>query len=248
MLGILHHVRPGFLSYPASHLTPYLRVQKYPPTEFPEMYAYRPVAPRLLAKVERAYRRPPERAWGASDWELSCVNSMALPWGDSSVDAIVSSPPYFGALDYARDNRLRLWFLGVPDWRELDRTLTASDKVYLPQMRACLSEMRRVLKPEAPCVLVLGDVTRNGMTRNTAEIVAELAQERECGGFCLERIVEDTIPDDRRSRRATRTTIVEKIVVLRRCSATATALQSHVSRRPLAVGTPKEREPAASTA
>lgn len=25
MLGILHHVRPGFLSYPASHLVPYLR-------------------------------------------------------------------------------------------------------------------------------------------------------------------------------------------------------------------------------
>jgi len=216
MLGILHHVRPGFLSYPASHLTPYLRLQKYPPAEYPEMYAYRSVAPRLLAKVERAYRRPPERAWAACDWHLACANSMALPWEDEWVDAIVSSPPYFGALDYARDNRLRLWFLGVPDWRQLDRALTANDRVYLPQMRACLAEMHRILKPGAPCILVLGDVTRNGHTRNTAEIVAELAEESESGGFDLEQIIEDTIPDDRRSRRATRTTIVEKIVVLRR--------------------------------
>lgn len=31
LMGILHHVRPGFLSYPASHLVPYLRKNKYPP-------------------------------------------------------------------------------------------------------------------------------------------------------------------------------------------------------------------------
>src|SRR2546428_4278537 len=46
-LGILHHVRPGFLSYPASHLVPYLRVKKYPPAIYPDMYRYRPVRPRL---------------------------------------------------------------------------------------------------------------------------------------------------------------------------------------------------------
>ena len=29
LLGILHHQRPGFLSYPSSHLVPYLRDRKY---------------------------------------------------------------------------------------------------------------------------------------------------------------------------------------------------------------------------
>lgn len=62
-LGILHHQRPGFLSYPSSHLVPYLRDKKYPRKSFPEMYGYRELAPRLLAKVRRSYKRfvsPPE--------------------------------------------------------------------------------------------------------------------------------------------------------------------------------------------
>lgn len=115
MLGILHHVRPGFLSYPASHLTPYLRFQKYPRDEFPAMYVYRDVASRLRAKVVRSYRRGPRSRWNPSDWKVLKQNSMDMGIPDESVDCIVSSPPYFGALDYARDNRLRLWFLGVDD-------------------------------------------------------------------------------------------------------------------------------------
>lgn len=34
LMGILHHVRPGFLSYPASHLVPYLRKKNIPPKNF----------------------------------------------------------------------------------------------------------------------------------------------------------------------------------------------------------------------
>ena len=112
LMGILHHVRPGFLSYPASHLVPYLRKNKYPPDEFPDMYAYRDLRSRLLAKVKRAYRRhmlPVD--WEQRQYQVWQVNSMNLPIEDETVDAVISSPPYFGALDYARDNRLRLWFL-----------------------------------------------------------------------------------------------------------------------------------------
>ncbi len=57
LLGILHHQRPGFLSYPSSHLVPYLRDKKYPRSDFPEMYEYRELRPRLLAKIERSYKR-----------------------------------------------------------------------------------------------------------------------------------------------------------------------------------------------
>ena len=35
LLGIMHHQRPGFLSYPSSHLVPYLRNKKYPKEQFP---------------------------------------------------------------------------------------------------------------------------------------------------------------------------------------------------------------------
>jgi hypothetical protein len=100
LLGILHHVRPGFLSYPASHLVPYLRKAKYPPDQFPKMYAYRDLHSRLLAKVKRAYRRamlPVD--WEQRQYQVWQTNSMNLPIDNEMVDAIISSPPYFGALD-----------------------------------------------------------------------------------------------------------------------------------------------------
>lgn len=217
LLGILHHVRPGFLSYPASHLVPYLRKAKYPPEKYPEMYTYRDLRSRLLAKVKRAYRRPMLPIdWEKREYKVWCTNSMSLPIQNEIVDAIISSPPYFGALDYARDNRLRLWFLGCKDWKKLDASLTANDKVYLPQMSVCLQEMYRVLKPGRYCVLVLGDVERNGKTRHTAEVLANLAAEVTGGKFVTELIYDDRIPDERRSRRRTKTTKFERILVMRK--------------------------------
>jgi len=215
LLGILHHVRPGFLSYPASHLVPYLRRSKYPPDQFPEMYAYRDLRSRLLAKVKRAFSHtllPPD--WEQRQYRVWQSNAMDLPLEDATVDAIISSPPYFGALDYARDNRLRLWFLGCEDWKELDVSLTANQKVYLPQMSACLQEMHRVLKSGSYCVLVLGDVERDGQTRHTAEILADLAVQVTQHQFVVDTIYDDRIPDERRSRRRTRTTKFERILVM----------------------------------
>ena len=217
LLGILHHQRPGFLSYPASHLVPYLRKAKFPPEEYPQMYGYRDLRSRLLAKINRAYRRHHLPInWKDRQHKVWQVNSMNLPIDDKEVDAIISSPPYFGALDYARDNRLRLWFLGCEDWKELDNSLTANSKVYLPQMAECLKEMYRVLKSNKYCALVLGDVERDGKIRRTAEILAELANEVTNGGFEIENIYDDFIPDERRTRRKTKTTKFERILVMRK--------------------------------
>jgi hypothetical protein len=219
LLGILHHVRPGFLSYPASHLTPYLRLKKYPPEEFPKMYSYRDLRSRLIAKVIRAYRQTGfTQLRNQVTWQVLQENTLNLSLPSNSIDAIISSPPYFGALDYARDNRLRLWFLGVSDWKELDRSLTANDQVYIPQMKLCLSEMGRVLKEEAHCILVLGDVERNGVKKPTAQIISDLAQEVSNGCLVQKLIYTDEIPDIRRSRRRTRTTKYERILVLQKLS------------------------------
>ena len=217
LLGILHHVRPGFLSYPASHLVPYLRTAKYPPEDFPEMYSYRALRSRLLAKVKRAYRRPALPAqWEDREYKVWRTNSMDLPIEDASVDTIISSPPYFGALDYARDNRLRLWFLGCEDWKELDASLTANRKVYVPQMKTCLKEMARVLREGGYCVLVLGDVERDGQTLRTAEIIADLALTVPETPFAVRTIYDDRIPDERRSRRQSSTTKFDHILVMQR--------------------------------
>lgn len=217
LLGILQHVRPGFLSYPASHLVPYLREAKYPREQFASMYEYRDLRSRLTAKVRRAYRRHLlPREWEHRQYQVWQANSMCLPIGAEQVDAIISSPPYFGALDYARDNRLRLWFLGCENWKELDKSLTANSKVYLPQMSACIAEMYRVLKPKSYCVLVLGDVAKDGKTRRTAEILAEISAQITGNGFSIETIYDDFIPDERRSRRETATTKFERILIMRK--------------------------------
>ena len=179
------------------------------------MYEYRDLRSRLLAKIERAYRRHQLPInWKDRHYKVWQINSMNLPIVDEEVDSIISSPPYFGALDYARDNRLRLWFLGCEDWKELDNSLTANSKVYLPQMAQCLKEMHRVLKPNKHCVLVLGDVERDGKTKRTAEVLAELANEATNNGFEIETIYDDFIPDERRSRRKTKTTKFERILVM----------------------------------
>lgn len=217
LLGILHHVRPGFLSYPASHLVPYLRRNKYPPEQFPEMYAYRDLRSRLLAKVRRAYRRHmlPDN-WQQRQYQVWRTNCINLPIKEETVDVIISSPPYFGALDYARDNRLRLWFLGCENWKQLDASLTSSSKVYLSQMAICLQEMERVLKLGRYCVLVLGDIERKGQTKRTAEILADLACDVTQGRLAVETIYDDSIPDERRSRRKTCTTKFERILVMKK--------------------------------
>ena len=215
LLGILHHVRPGFLSYPSSHLVPYLRLKKYPKEDFPGMYAYRDVRSRLLAKIERAYARhtpldPQIR------WSVMRENAMCLGLKPCSVDCIVSSPPYFGALDYGRDNRLRLWFLGMNDYKTLECKLTAEDRVYIPQMRRALAEMGRVLKVDGHCILVLGNYSRNGSSKDSAKTIQEITSTQLPGVFSAENVIVDPIPDERRTRRRTKTTTHETILVFRK--------------------------------
>ncbi len=215
LLGILHHQRPGFLSYPSSHLVPYLRQNKYPAEQYPQYYAYRDLISRLIAKVKRAYRRPYlNHNWKNRNYTIWQTNSMSLPVNDCSVSAIISSPPYFGALDYARDNRLRLWFLRCNDWKSLDKSLTANRQVYIPQMTACMKEMERVLQPGGYCILVLGDVEKDGKVSYTAEIVRDVALESTNNSLVFDYICDDIIPDDRRTRRETKTTRFERILVM----------------------------------
>lgn len=219
LCGILHHQRPGFLSYPASHMVPYLRTTLFPADKFPQLYTYRSLAERLRKKVKRAYRRANLPAnWTQRHYEVIKRNARCLPLADNSVDLILTSPPYYDALDYARDNRLRLWFLGQRDWKALNRRLTTSNSKYEDQMRECLKEMHRVLRPGKFCLLVVGEVQRNGNTRDTGSVLGRLAHEVTSGGFVLDCVVEDSIPDERRSRRGTRTTRVEKILVLAKTS------------------------------
>ena len=198
LLGILHHQRPGFLSYPSSHLVPYLRSNKFPKKDFPELYTYRPLKPRLIAKILRVYRRPAIiESSLSSDCRLADVRDFQLK--PCCVDAIITSPPYMDALDYARDNRLRLWFLGIQDYTCLDKKF-GSLSSFSELMTTFLENALCWLRKEGHCVCVVGEVSRKKRSLDIARLVADIATKK-VGGFALESIVTDEIPDVRRARK-----------------------------------------------
>jgi len=212
LLGILHHQRPGFLSFPSSHTVPYLRVKKFPRSRFPELYEYRSLRDRLEAKVKRAFRRVPELDFNVTRACFSKRVDALVP--AERVDAIITSPPYMRQLDYGRDNRLRLWFLGVHDWHSLDRIVSPGEEAFLELMRRCFTKWKTVLKPSHCCVLVIGDACSRVDRGNLPQVVARIATE-EVGGYSRVCEYTETIPNERRVRRGIVGSASETIVVLR---------------------------------
>jgi hypothetical protein len=213
LLGILHHQRPGFLSYPASHLVPYLRTNKFPKEKFSKMYRYRSIEPRLKAKIGRVYKKFPDLD---GDLYRECIKRDAsnLKFPSESISAIITSPPYMNALNYGRDNRLRLWFLGVDNFNKFDEKLGNKD-AFLSLMERSLSTLQPSLMKGGRCILVIGEVRRSNISVNTANIVVDIALNK-VGGLVKEKVIEDTIPDIRRARRNCKATKREWIVILKK--------------------------------
>ncbi len=212
LMGILHHQRPGFLSFPSSHTVPYLRLKAFPPEKFPEMYEYRALRDRLEAKVRRAFRRVPQLDYALS--RICYARSAACLKPKQQVDAIITSPPYMRQLDYARDNRLRLWFLGVEDPDALDCRISPSKDVFLKLMEECFQTWKTVLKPQKYCILVVGDASREGRKTRLPEIITFIATDK-VGGYVHVYDHTEAIPNERRVRRGLTGSTSETIVVLR---------------------------------
>lgn len=211
LLGILHHQRPGFLSFPSSHLVPYLRSKKYPKTVYPKLYEYRPIGPRLQAKVKRMLKRPPLDPLKESVEcvRKSSVESVNLP---TEIDCVITSPPYMNALDYGRDNRLRLWFLNESDLESVDRRTSLC--VFVNMMRSVAEQLQEKVRRGGYCVFIIGDrLTKNGglPSEELAKVFAIHATK-----FRLCRVIFDIIPDIRRSRKKLTGVRSENILVFRK--------------------------------
>jgi hypothetical protein len=213
LLDILHHQRPGFLSYPASHLVPYLRDRLFPREQYPEAYQYRNPIPRLQAKIGRVLKSPPP--FPASRYRVLQKSALEKYLPDRSMNAVITSPPYMDALDYARDNRLRLWFLGVNDYKVIKEKELGRIGTFEEDMLVVLHIMSQVVKPGGVCVLVLGDVRRSRRSYDLAEMISELVKTKIKELHQENRWVE-IVPDHRRARRNGRATQKETILVFRR--------------------------------
>jgi hypothetical protein len=213
LLGILHHQRPGFLSYPASHAIPYLRTKKFPREEYPQLYEYRALKPRLLRKIERVYKRFPQIDQSLKrECYLKDISNIELP--ENSIDAVVTSPPYMNTLDYVRDNRLRLWFLGYGDNVDLNKGEPMNLAKFESLMTRCFRVINHAVRPGGKCFFVTGEVHNGKLSVNTATVIRNIATQM--GNFKCEQIIEDTVPQDRRIRKTGRRVKREFIVVLRK--------------------------------
>lgn len=212
LLGILHHQRPGFLSYPSSNAVPYLRSKKFPKEEFPEMYAYRNVTIRLEEKVNRMLKRVPSVN---RNLKHDCRQTDSRYFEPSqTIDAVITSPPYMRRLAYGRDNRLRLWFLGVSDGGLLDKRLSPSETQFLQMMRTSLKAWTRYLRPGGRCVLVLGDSYSTKYRAPLPKVVSSIAVE-EMRKYRLESEHTERIPQINRVRRECSGNQNETILVLK---------------------------------
>ncbi|WAI02232.1 DNA methyltransferase [Methanogenium organophilum] len=213
LLGIIHHQRPGFLSYPASHMVPYLRTKKFPKDQFPELYEYRDLESRIIKKIVRSYRKFPELDFSLN---RACLleSAQKINLEDESIDAVITSPPYMNALDYARDNRLRLWFLGISQFKEIDQSNPRNIGEFKILMKDALSNLYPAIKKNGYFVFVVGNVKRTKHSYSTAQALVEVTDQ--IGNLEICDAVEDIVPDIRRVRKECNCTKKEWIVVIRK--------------------------------
>ena len=212
LLGISHHQRPGFLSFPSSHLVPYLRSNKFPREDYPGLYEYRPVEPRIRAKVARALKR-----YRSPDAKLivgirrSTVQFLTPP---RSVNCFITSPPYMNALDYGRDNRLRNWLLSGKIESRIDAHLSGVEG-FRRAMTSYARIIATTLVKGGRCVFVVGEKTSRTAERFPSEVLSEIL-DKAAPCLKIKEIITDHIPDIRRSRRHLTGVKLERILVYER--------------------------------
>jgi hypothetical protein len=82
---------------------------------------------------------------------------------DKSVALVVTSPPFLDVVDYATDNWLRCWFLGI-DPKAVKLTVPKKLEAWRVAMTSVFRELHRVLKPGGYVAFEVGEV-HAGKTR-----------------------------------------------------------------------------------
>lgn len=120
-------------------------------------------------------------------------NAQAAGIEPSSIDGIVTSPPYSIALDYVKNDEHALKAMGT-DASALRRVMTgvrgksAKDKLalYNDDMRQVFGQVMYALRPGAAAAFVVGDATVDGREVTTTDTMIEWA---EAAGLRTERVI-----------------------------------------------------------
>ncbi|MFZ0926864.1 MAG: DNA methyltransferase [Halobacteriota archaeon] len=123
-------------------------------------------------------------------------DARALPVRDNSIDGIITSPPYSIALDYIKNDAHALEALGfdTSEIREqfigLRGRMKDRVRLYDEDIKGCLDEMMRVLKPNKYALIVIGNAVFGGTSLQSAELITEHASGI---GLRLTRSIDKTI-------------------------------------------------------
>ena len=123
-------------------------------------------------------------------------DARALPLRDSSIDGIITSPPYAIALDYIKNDAHALQALGLDTSEIRERFIglrgRMSDRVrlYDEDMKRSLEEMMRVLKPNRYALIVIGNAVFGGTSLRSVERITEHASDI---GLRLTKSIDKTI-------------------------------------------------------
>lgn len=111
---------------------------------------------------------------GKAKFEIG--DARSLPLENNSIDAVITSPPYSFAIDYAENDRPQLEYLGYDVPKLKDEMIGLNGKTrkeklanYFNDMNKVLSEMSRVLKTGKYAVIIIGsnDIQTGGIRLET---------------------------------------------------------------------------------
>lgn len=87
----------------------------------------------------------------------------------NAVSLVVTSPPFLDVVDYAGDNWLRCWFLGI-DAKGVKLTVPKELEEWRREMTAVFHELRRILRPGGHVAFEVGEV-RHGKIKLEETVV-----------------------------------------------------------------------------
>lgn len=128
---------------------------------------------KLLSDCDEATRlRLRKAASGAKLVTRVCSDTPELP--GNSVSLVVTSPPFLNVVDYATDNWLRCWFLGI-DAKSVSLTVPRKLEAWQAAMTEVFRELSRVLRPGGHVAFEVGEVNKGKIRLEEAVVPCGLS-------------------------------------------------------------------------
>lgn len=139
---------------------------------------YREIKSRILKKARTTLKdgRLDEILASGRNVRLTVGDSRNLrDWPDSSVNLVVTSPPFLNQVDYVLDTWIETWFCGI-DTRAIEEKVVQTPDLeeWRQFISDTLSELHRALVPGGKVAMEVGEIRYQGELLNLDETVVNL--------------------------------------------------------------------------